>query len=137
MQLNQVTLPLVDYDESVSFYKQLGLRLIVDAPPRYARFECVPEDGQGEPATFSISSDGGKAVSSNTPACYFETPKVDEIINTMRNAGYEVLSEPEDKSYGWREAVIVDPAGNRVRIFWGGRNRRFPDWRIDDEKPSD
>jgi hydroxymethylpyrimidine/phosphomethylpyrimidine kinase len=39
MRLNQVTVPLVDYEASVAFYKLLGLRLIVDSPPRYARFE--------------------------------------------------------------------------------------------------
>ena len=49
MNLNQVTIPSVDVIKSVEFYKKLGLRLIVDASPRYVRFE-VP-DGE---ATFSI-----------------------------------------------------------------------------------
>ena len=40
MNLNQVTLPARDYAASVAFYRQLGLTQIVDAPPRYARFEC-------------------------------------------------------------------------------------------------
>ena len=39
MDLNQITLPCTDYDESVAFYSGLGLTLIVDSPPRYARFE--------------------------------------------------------------------------------------------------
>ena len=39
MELNQVTVPCVDYAASVGFYQKLGLRLIVDSPPRYARFE--------------------------------------------------------------------------------------------------
>ena len=53
MRLNQVTVPLVDYAASVEFYLKLGLKLIVDAPPRYARFE-LPESDGGEPSTFSI-----------------------------------------------------------------------------------
>lgn len=133
MQMNQVTLPLIDYDKSVAFYKMLGLRLIVDAPPRYARFECLPEDGQGEPATFSIAADGGLAVSTSYPACYFETPYVDEVVSKMKSAGYKILSEADDKSYGWREAIIADPAGNHIRVYWGGKNRRFPEWRIESE----
>ena len=49
MDLNQVTIPSIDVNESVIFYKKLGLLLIVDASPRYVRFE-VP-DGN---TTFSI-----------------------------------------------------------------------------------
>ncbi|MFC7291405.1 VOC family protein [Hirschia litorea] len=131
MQLNQVTLPLTDFDASVAFYKTLGLRLIVSAPPRYARFECVPESGQGEPATFSIAANGGSPAQGAYPACYFETPRVDEIVSRLKAAGYVVFSEAEDKTYGWREAVVQDPAGNKIRIYWGGKNRRFPEWRID------
>ncbi len=133
MQMNQATLPLVNYDESVAFYKALGLRLIVDAPPRYARFECLPEIGQGEPATFSIAANGGEAVDASYPAIYFETPEVDKVVSKMKALDYEIVSQPEDKSYGWREAVILDPAGNRVRVYWGGKNRRFPDWRVEED----
>lgn len=49
MQLNQVTVGATDYDASVAFYRALGLVQIVDAPPRYARFETPT----GE--TFSIT----------------------------------------------------------------------------------
>ena len=40
MNLNQVTLPARDLGPAVAFYQRLGLRLIVDALPRYVRFEC-------------------------------------------------------------------------------------------------
>ena len=49
MNLNQVTVPSLDLCRSVLFYQKLGLRLIVDALPHYARFECPTGD-----ATFSI-----------------------------------------------------------------------------------
>jgi catechol 2,3-dioxygenase-like lactoylglutathione lyase family enzyme len=39
MRLNQVTVGCTDYAASVQFYRTLGLVQIVDAPPRYARFE--------------------------------------------------------------------------------------------------
>ena len=39
--LNQITVPATDYGASVAFYRQLGLRLIVDSPDNgYARFEA-------------------------------------------------------------------------------------------------
>ena len=54
MRLNQVTVPLVDYEASKAFYLRLGLKLIVDSPPHYARFE-MPEGG----STFSIETVDG------------------------------------------------------------------------------
>ncbi len=38
MNLNQITIPSVDLEKAVVFYKKLGLHLIVDALPRYVRF---------------------------------------------------------------------------------------------------
>lgn len=44
MDLNQLTVPCLDYEASVGFYKKLGLRQIVHSPPRYARFDTPPTD---------------------------------------------------------------------------------------------
>jgi catechol 2,3-dioxygenase-like lactoylglutathione lyase family enzyme len=41
MNLNQITIPSLDLEKSVAFYKTLGLHLIVDALPSYARFEAA------------------------------------------------------------------------------------------------
>lgn len=49
MNLNQVTVPARDVARSVEFYRRLGLKLIVDSIPRYARFQCPDGD-----STFSI-----------------------------------------------------------------------------------
>ncbi len=49
MNLNQITIPSLDVDKSTAFYIKLGLHLIVDARPRYVRFEMPDGD-----ATFSI-----------------------------------------------------------------------------------
>ena len=49
MNLNQITVPSLNLVKSVPFYQKLGLELIVDALPHYARFVCP--DGN---ATFSI-----------------------------------------------------------------------------------
>ncbi len=40
MNLNQITIPSIDLSRSIFFYEKLGLKLIVESLPNYARFEC-------------------------------------------------------------------------------------------------
>lgn len=130
MRLNQVTVPLVDYDKSVAFYKLLGLRLIVDSPPRYARFE-FPEGDGGEPATLSIEKvDGWKG--GDWPEIWFESDRLDELVAELKAKGVKFESEPETMSYLWRVAHVRDPAGNRISLYHAGENRRNPPWRVKD-----
>ncbi len=123
MNLNQVTVGALDYDDSVRFYRALGLRQIVDAPPRYARFECLGG------ATFSIHVEETPSTRSDT-LIYFEVANLDAVANRLTAQSLEFLSMPEDKSWLWREARLLDPAGNRICLYWAGENRRFPPWRL-------
>ena len=127
MRLNQVTVPCTDYAASVAFYKALGLVQTVDSPPRYARFECPGSDG-GEPATFSLHRDEGWS-GCDDPLVYFECDALDETCRKLIEAGLDFLSPPTDQSWGWREAYLRDPAGNRVCLYSAGSMRRFPPWR--------
>ena len=123
MNLNQITLPAHDYADSVAFYRRLGLIQIVDAPPRYARFEC--EGG----ATFSILTvdepSGAPGV-----VVYFEVEALDETVARLQAAGVAFTSLPRDESWLWREARLRDPAGNEICLYRAGENRRFPPWRL-------
>jgi hydroxymethylpyrimidine/phosphomethylpyrimidine kinase len=123
MRLNQITVGCADYAASVAFYTTLGLTQIVDAPPRYARFETP--DGE----TFSIHH--VDVVSAPTTVVYFEIEELDQTVAILKSAGLHFLTDPVDESWGWREARMRDPAGNEICLFWGGNNRRFPPWRID------
>ena len=49
MNLNQVTVYSKDVKKAAEFYQKLGLLLIVDSIPRYARFEYPDDD-----STFSL-----------------------------------------------------------------------------------
>lgn len=129
MKMNQVTLGSTDFEASVSFYSLLGLILIVHAPPRYARFECPEGDEGGAPATLSIHA-AETVHASEWPLIYLETEDLDKTIERLRKAGVPILSEPADKDHLWREADIADPAGNRIRLYTAGQNRRFPPWRV-------
>jgi hydroxymethylpyrimidine/phosphomethylpyrimidine kinase len=123
MDLNQITIPCKDYAESVTFYTQLGLRQIVDSPPRYARFET--KSG----TTLSIHN-AELNRSESEVVIYFEVEDVDATVKSLKMSGLEFESEPMDQSWLWREAYLRDPAGNMVCIYHAGRNRRYPPWRL-------
>lgn len=124
MDLNQVTVPCTDYEASVRFYSTLGLRQIVDSPPRYARFE-TPSG-----ATFSIHYVTGSTDNAET-VVYFEVPDVDSTVDELKGKGIRFDSDPTTQDWLWREARLRDPAGNRVCIYTAGENRRFPPWRLE------
>ncbi|MBQ4819173.1 VOC family protein [Aquimarina sp. MMG016] len=124
MNLNQVTVPSLDVSTSITFYKKLGLRLIVEALPHYARFECVEGD-----ATFSIHQveelpDGDGVY------VYFETENLDIEVNRLMAEGIQFELLPTDQSWLWREARLKDPDGNLIILYFAGDNRKNPPWRI-------
>lgn len=123
MDLNQVTVPCTDYEGTVRFYQLLGLRLIVDSPPRYARFETK------KGTTFSIHAEG-MASSGADIKIYFEVEDVDAEVARLRAKGVTFSGDPVDQVWLWREACAKDPSGNTVCIYHAGENRRFPPWRV-------
>ena len=123
MDLNQVTLPCVDYEQSVAFYRRLGLRQIVDSPPRYARFECPSG------ATFSLHAVTGDRVDSGV-VVYFEVEDLDRVHADLAAAGVVFSSPPTRQPWLWYEARLRDPAGNEICLYHAGENRRYPPWRM-------
>ena len=126
MRLNQVTVPLIDYNASRDFYLKLGLKLIVDSPPRYARFE-MPEGG----SSFSIEKVEGVG-GSEWPLIWFESDRLDGLVAELKAKGVAFESVPEDMSYLWRVAKLRDPAGNLIALYHAGENRLNPPWRVKD-----
>jgi hydroxymethylpyrimidine/phosphomethylpyrimidine kinase len=124
MNLNQVTVPCLDLQTSVDFYRRLGLRLIVHDPPRYARFECPAGS-----STFSLHL-ADRADAASAPVVYFELEDLDQRVKALRAAGLVFESEPRDQPWLWREAYVRDPAGNLLCLYHAGPNRLFPPWRL-------
>lgn len=91
MNLNQVTIPSLDLARSVAFYKKLGLWLIMDALPRYARFECPDGD-----ATFSIHL-VEELPTGEVIMLYFEDQQLDETVSKLQELGVEFDEMPEDR----------------------------------------
>lgn len=125
MELNQVTLACTDYEASVDFYRRLGLTLIVDSPPDYARFET--------PSGETLSVHRVDRLGRSETTVYFEVDDVDATVRQLAAAGIGCDEPPVDQTWLWREARLTDPDGNRLCIYRAGSNRRFPPWRIDDE----
>ncbi|MCD2323440.1 bifunctional hydroxymethylpyrimidine kinase/phosphomethylpyrimidine kinase [Sphingomonas sp. IC-56] len=120
--LNQVTVPATDLAASERFYRLLGMRQVVRASPRYARFET--EGG----ATFSVATDPAYTA----PVVYLECGDLDVTVAYLQQQGIKFDQEPRDEKWGWREARLTDPAGNAIRLYQAGEMRRFPPWRLDD-----
>jgi predicted enzyme related to lactoylglutathione lyase len=124
MNLNQVTLPAVDLAAGVAFYQRLGLRLIVDALPRYARLECP--DGESTLSLEQVTQLG----SGPSPVVYLECADLDTTVERLTAEGIRFDTPPTDQPWLWREARLRDPAGNALCLFYAGRNRRDPPWRV-------
>ena len=123
MNLNQVTLPVSDLPVAAAFYRTLGFTQIVDTP-HYARFEC-PEGG----STFSLSLEPGQT--SGGAVIYFEHASLDDWVTELKSRGISFDQEPTEQSYLWREAILHDPSGNKIKLYWAGDNRLNPPWRVE------
>lgn len=124
MNLNQVTVPVTDVSRSIAFYKLLGLRLIVEALPHYARFECP--DGT---TTFSLHLEENRLQGAGA-WIYFETKNIDKEVSRLLEQGIVFEEMPEDKPWLWREARLKDPDNNQLILYYAGDNRLHPPWRI-------
>ena len=122
MNLNQITLPVNNMSESSAFYMKLGFTQIVDSP-HYARFECP--DGR---STFSLSLQENEF--NNGAVIYFEHEALDTWVDELKSIGIEFDQDPKDEDYLWREAVLHDPSGNKIKLYWAGENRLNPPWRV-------
>lgn len=126
MRLNQVTVPALDLEASIAFYKTLGLRLIVKSP-HYARFELP--DGV---ATFSLHVVDGPIAQTRAPQLYFECDDLEGEVRRLKQAGVAFEAEITAQPWLWTEAWLRDPAGNQLCLFHAGDNRRNPPWRLKD-----
>ena len=124
MNLNQITIPSLDVKKAAEFYKLLGLKLIVDALPRYVRFECPDGD-----STFSIHK-VEELPKGNGISVYFEDEHLDDLVKSLKSKGVIFLSDPEDKTWLWREAHLKDLDGNHIILYQAGINRKNPPWRL-------
>lgn len=124
MNLNQITVPSKNLEESLEFYLCLGLKLIVKALPHYLRFEC-PDGNSSFSVHLQETVPEGEGV-----MIYFEEKNLDQKVGELINKGIQFDELPEDKPWLWREARLLDPDGNRIILYFAGENRLHPPWRL-------
>jgi catechol 2,3-dioxygenase-like lactoylglutathione lyase family enzyme len=124
MKLNQITVPVLDVAKAIIFYQTLGLELIVEALPHYARFVCP--DGA---TTFSLHQ-VEKLPKGEGVWIYFECENLDEQVSILMKKGIQFEEMPTDKTWLWREAFLKDLDNNHIILYHAGENRLNPPWRI-------
>jgi len=124
MNLNQVTIYSEQPVETAEFFQKLGLRIIVDSLPRYARLECPDGD-----STLSIQQADEVQVTNNI-VLYFECEELDYTVDELKTKSLTFDEDPSDRSWLWRQAYLKDPNGNKICLFQAGENRKNPPWRV-------
>ena len=114
---------VTDVPRAIVFYQHLGLQLIVESLPDYARFVCP--DGQ---ASFSLSREA--RVLPGSTLIYFECEELDAEVARLQAEGLSFKQLPQDQPWLWREAYLRDPDGNRICLYHAGANRLNPPWRL-------
>ena len=131
MNLNQVTVPSTDVRRSIDFYRSLGLVLIVENLPSYARFECPEGD-----ATFSVHQIN-QPPGSPGAVVYFECEDLDATVARLKEGGLRFesqfkISPGSGEKHSWmtrlprdlrRLIELGEPGSERKCFEW----KRFPD----------
>ena len=124
MNLNQITVPVMDVEKAIKFYEQLGLLLIVKSLPHYARFQCPDGD-----TTFSLHQTNTLPTGDGT-WIYFEVKNLDDYVQLLMSKGFIFEELPNDKPWLWREARLKDADNNQIILYFAGTNRTNPPWKI-------
>lgn len=122
MELNQVTLSVKNMAEATAFYLRLGFTQIVDTP-HYARFSCPVGS-----STFSLVLEDEEF--KNGAVVYFESQRLDTLVADLIAKGFEFDQQPTEQRYLWKEAILRDPSGNKIKLYRAGENRLEPPWKV-------
>jgi catechol 2,3-dioxygenase-like lactoylglutathione lyase family enzyme len=123
VRLNHITLPARSVENSASFYVRLGLTQIVADYPHYARL--LAPDGDTTLSLHQVDE-----IASSSASIHFEVEDVDRTVQQLKQAGFDFVCDPVDQPYLWREAILSDPDGHPIFIFYAGENRIGPPWRL-------
>ena len=80
-------------------------------------------------ATFSLSHEN--EVFENKSVIYFEHEHLDELHKNLSQKGIQFLQPPIEQIYLWKEAILKDPSGNKIKLYWAGENRLNPPWKVE------
>lgn len=118
---------VIDLDEALTFYtERLGFEVRVDAPAGPAmRWLTVAAPGSDHELLLAAVDQHippvdqeamRELVAKGDLAVFLQVDNVDEVFESLRAAGAEILQEPIDQPYGIRDCGVRDPSGNHLRL---------------------
>jgi len=112
-KINTIIIPVKDLDKSIDFYKNT-LNLTEDSVENGMAYFSV---GKGE-SKINVMLHIIDKPEPVEKGIVFEliTDDVDSAVESIKNAGGEIVQEPVDREWGVKEAVIADPDGYRIWI---------------------
>ena len=128
LTLQYTYLEVDDHEASLTFYRDvLGLEVRNDVKMDFGRRLTVGPKDQPElgivlqSVGVGRSPDDAEALRSllakgSLAGLVFATNDVDDVFETLRASGAEVMQEPMDQPYGVRDCAFRDPSGNMVRF---------------------
>ena len=130
LSIHQTFLPHTDPEASLAFYRDaLGFEVLLDVGQGDMRWITVGPSGQSgtsivltPPAADPGVTDAerqtvAEMMAKGTFAAVILGAKdLDATFERVQASGAEVMQEPVDQPYGFRDCAFRDPAGNTVRI---------------------
>ena len=113
-RVGQIAVVVRDVERATAFYRDtLGLRLLFEAPPGLAFFDC------GGVRLFLAASEPGSTA--ETGIIYYDVDSVDAAFEALKAKGVEVIHEPQtvyttDTVEG-RMAFLRDSEGNTFALM--------------------
>lgn len=116
-----------DLQKTLAFYTLLGFDL-KHIGTDGDHYEAVQENGlrlmiDTEKLLMSLGQPAATPASFATFAMKWDTPEdLNAVVSKIKEAGHEIVMEPQDMFWGQRYATIKDPNGNRIDMFaWLGK----------------
>lgn len=130
LTIQQTFLPHTDPEASLTFYRDtLGFDVLLDVGHGTMRWITVAPAGQTSTtivltppaADPGITDDERRTITEmmakgTYAAIILGSKNLDETFEKVQATGAEVMQEPVDQPYGFRDCAFRDPAGNTVRI---------------------
>ncbi len=130
MRLSHVSLLVRDLEVSKAFYLRFGFRLVVDQPA-YCRFYARIEDWDEGDETLSLVASDAPSMPAARVGLEFPSPDaLDAFVAALPTRGVTVAEGPVDRDWLWRDARVFDPDGHELMLFFAGRNKLDPPFRL-------
>jgi catechol 2,3-dioxygenase-like lactoylglutathione lyase family enzyme len=117
---NHAMIYVRDVPTAVSFYEQLGMRLIEQFGDGYARLRSPK--GNTTIALHQIGEDIATTAAEGI-RLYFEIPELERACRKLAARGMQFKQMPQRMPWGWTHAYLDDPDGHEISLYLAGRQR--------------